>query len=162
MVDAGVLLTRRASSTSLPTATGEKSKKAVPVPLMALHPDWVPHRRSDGTIAPEGRLWDFVERLSQFRREGKNRRDNKTGSSSLLAAKPVEINSPVALSCSFDPRLCPLLRHRSSRSSRLRFSPRTAVLTCIVQVVEYTDFQFDKPKSSFFADDRVRSTQVRL
>lgn len=75
MVDVGVLLTRRASSPAAATAAGKKkpakAQKPASVPLMALHPDWVPHRREDGTIAPEGRLWEFVERLSRFRREGK-------------------------------------------------------------------------------------------
>ncbi|KPV77785.1 uncharacterized protein RHOBADRAFT_48040 [Rhodotorula graminis WP1] len=69
MVDVGVLLTRRGSSG----------------PLMALHPDWVPRRTEDGTIVPEGRLWEFVERLSRFRREGKNRRDNRTVSTRVFA-----------------------------------------------------------------------------
>ncbi|GAA5851497.1 hypothetical protein JCM8547_001112 [Rhodosporidiobolus lusitaniae] len=74
MVDAGILLTRRTRST-----------KKSSVPLMALHPDWIPSRRPDGTIAAQGRLWDFVDRLSQFRREGKNRRDNKTVSTRVFA-----------------------------------------------------------------------------
>lgn len=76
MVDVGVLLTRRGSSPAAATAAGQKpssasAKKAASVPLMALHPDWVPRRTEDGTILPEGRLWEFVERLSRFRREGK-------------------------------------------------------------------------------------------
>ncbi|BGP40730.1 hypothetical protein JCM10450v2_004726 [Rhodotorula kratochvilovae] len=86
MVDVGVLLTRRASTPAAAAAAGgKKAKKPSSVPLMALHPDWVPHRREDGTIAPEGRLWEFVERLSRFRREGKNRRDNKTVSTRVFA-----------------------------------------------------------------------------
>lgn len=83
MVDVGVLLTRRSSSPSAAVASGKsksaedatksskKGKKPVSVPLMALHPDWVPTRKADGTIAPQGRLWEFVDRLSRFRREGK-------------------------------------------------------------------------------------------
>lgn len=58
MVDLGLILTRR--------STGKK-----PVPLMALHPEWVPARNADGSIEAEGQLWTFVERLSRFRREGK-------------------------------------------------------------------------------------------
>ncbi|GAA6004275.1 lysophospholipid acyltransferase family protein [Rhodotorula paludigena] len=97
MVDVGVLLTRRSSSPSAAVASGKsksaedatksskKGKKPVSVPLMALHPDWVPTRRADGTIAPQGRLWEFVDRLSRFRREGKNRRDNKTVSTRVFA-----------------------------------------------------------------------------
>ncbi|GAA6059510.1 hypothetical protein JCM10212_002253 [Sporobolomyces blumeae] len=74
MVDLGVILTRRG---------GTKGKKSVP--LMALHPEWVPTRHDDGSIAPTGKLWTFVERLSRFRREGKNRRDNNTVSSRVFA-----------------------------------------------------------------------------
>ncbi|GAA5915410.1 hypothetical protein JCM6882_001416 [Rhodosporidiobolus microsporus] len=89
MVDVGVLLTRRAPVPPSPSTAskpaGEKAKKAPSIPLMALHPEWVPKRREDGSIAPEGRLWEFVERLSQFRREGKNRRDNKTVSTRVFA-----------------------------------------------------------------------------
>jgi hypothetical protein len=46
---------------------------------IALHPHYVPARHADGSILPEGYLWSLVERISQFRREGKNRRDNATG-----------------------------------------------------------------------------------
>lgn len=58
MVDLGLILTRR--------STGKK-----PVPLMALHPEWVPSRSAEGSIEADGELWTFVERLSKFRREGK-------------------------------------------------------------------------------------------
>ncbi|GAA6017937.1 hypothetical protein JCM10207_002712 [Rhodosporidiobolus poonsookiae] len=85
MVDVGVLLTRRASPSPAVAGSGAKGKKAASVPLMALHPDWVPRRREDGSIAPEGKLWEFVDRLSRFRREGKNRRDNKTVSTRVFA-----------------------------------------------------------------------------
>ncbi|GAA6042860.1 hypothetical protein JCM8097_007194 [Rhodosporidiobolus ruineniae] len=89
MVDVGILLTRRKPASTSPSsatsADSSKAKKTPSVPLMALHPDWIPHRREDGTIAPEGKLWEFVERLSQFRREGKNRRDNKTVSTRVFA-----------------------------------------------------------------------------
>ena len=56
-----------------------KSTKTKGLPLMALHPAWVPNRTASGDIEPEGRLWDFLGRLGSFRREGKNRRDNSTG-----------------------------------------------------------------------------------
>ncbi|GAA5971080.1 hypothetical protein JCM11641_004135 [Rhodosporidiobolus odoratus] len=85
MVDAGVLLTRRAAAPSVPSSSDQPAKKTTSVPLMALHPDWVPKRREDGTIVPEGKLWEFAERLSRFRREGKNRRDNKTVSTRVFA-----------------------------------------------------------------------------
>ncbi|KAI9592107.1 acyltransferase-domain-containing protein [Syncephalis fuscata] len=51
---------------------------------IALHPLYVPARQADGSILPEGRLWSLVERIGQFRREGKNRRDNATVSSRVL------------------------------------------------------------------------------
>ena len=59
LVEAGVLLTRKSDTN---------------VNLMALHPDWLPTRTEDGGISPSGKLWDFLSRLSAFRREGKNRR----------------------------------------------------------------------------------------
>ena len=80
LVDVGVLLTLRSSSVAANAAisskTGKDGQKKLPkkpasVPLMALHPDWVPRRTVDGSIAPEGKLWEFVDRLSRFRREGK-------------------------------------------------------------------------------------------
>jgi hypothetical protein len=33
---------------------------------------------------PEGKLWDFIERIAQSRREGKNRRDGATVSTRVL------------------------------------------------------------------------------
>ncbi|KAK4699865.1 hypothetical protein P7C70_g6389, partial [Phenoliferia sp. Uapishka_3] len=68
MVESGVILTRKSTS---PKHKG--------LPLMALHPSWVPRRLPSGDIAPTGRLWGFLEQLGAFRREGKNRRDNSTG-----------------------------------------------------------------------------------
>ncbi|CDR42043.1 RHTO0S06e09098g1_1 [Rhodotorula toruloides] len=93
MVDVGVLLTRRSTSNAANASIAKIGKDGKPklpkkpasVPLMALHPDWVPRRQADGTIAPQGRLWEFVDRLSKFRREGKNRRDNKTVSVRVFA-----------------------------------------------------------------------------
>jgi len=46
---------------------------------VALNPEYIPKRGSDGTILPEGQVWDLVERIGKCRREGKNRRDNATG-----------------------------------------------------------------------------------
>ncbi|KAL1917548.1 uncharacterized protein VTP21DRAFT_3941 [Calcarisporiella thermophila] len=43
---------------------------------VALHPSYIPRRRSDGTIIPEGLLWELIERIGRFRREGKSRRDD--------------------------------------------------------------------------------------
>ncbi|GAB7346893.1 hypothetical protein MBLNU459_g1971t2 [Dothideomycetes sp. NU459] len=50
-----------------------------------LTPEWMPTRAGRGEVAlepgqvlPEGKLWDFCERISRGRREGKNRRDGGT------------------------------------------------------------------------------------
>ena len=40
--------------------------------------DWLPARDGNGKLKPEGKLWDICERISQGRREGKNRRDGAT------------------------------------------------------------------------------------
>ena len=40
--------------------------------------EWMPPRDENGRLKPEGRLWDLCERISQSRREGKNRRDGAT------------------------------------------------------------------------------------
>jgi hypothetical protein len=37
-----------------------------------------------GSIVREGRLWDFIEKIAQSRREGKNRRDGATVSTRVL------------------------------------------------------------------------------
>ncbi|ORY89766.1 acyltransferase-domain-containing protein [Leucosporidium creatinivorum] len=73
IVDLGVIITRRSS----PSAG--KS-----IPIMALHPKWVPERLPNGQIAPHGRLWDFLSHLGAFRREGKNRRDSATVSTRMF------------------------------------------------------------------------------
>ncbi|RUS24821.1 hypothetical protein BC938DRAFT_473025 [Jimgerdemannia flammicorona] len=49
----------------------------------ALHPAWAPERRNE-QVVPAGKLWDMVERIGGFRREGKNRRDNATVSTRVL------------------------------------------------------------------------------
>ena len=47
--------------------------------LYSLAPEWQPSRDpSAGAIIPQGRLWDFVEKIAKSRREGKNRRDGAT------------------------------------------------------------------------------------
>lgn len=54
-------------------------------PKMKLAPMWTPHRDSmSGKIMAEGRLWDFIEKIAQSRREGKNRRDGATVSTRVL------------------------------------------------------------------------------
>ncbi|CAG8448350.1 4975_t:CDS:10 [Diversispora eburnea] len=54
-------------------------------PTIALAVDYIPTRNSDGAIEPKGKLWELVERIGKFRREGKNRRDNATVSSRVLS-----------------------------------------------------------------------------
>ncbi|KAK9452638.1 hypothetical protein V1511DRAFT_519448 [Dipodascopsis uninucleata] len=81
----GIIVIRRSKSGRLPD-------------VMSLAPDWLPKRYDDtepsnrsrgfsraSRIKPEGRLWDYVERISIFRREGKNRRDSSSVSVRVLA-----------------------------------------------------------------------------
>lgn len=48
-----------------------------------LKEEWVPERDGRGIVA-RGRLWEFAERISWSRREGKNRRDGATVQSRVL------------------------------------------------------------------------------
>ena len=49
-------------------------------------PDYLPQRDSDtGMLQPKGRLWELIDRVSQHRREGKNRRDGATVSTRVLS-----------------------------------------------------------------------------
>lgn len=64
--DEGILLVRRSKDPRVPSAC-------------RLAPDWIPARdAATGRLLAEGKLWQFAERISQSRREGKNRRDGKT------------------------------------------------------------------------------------
>ncbi|RKP12924.1 acyltransferase-domain-containing protein [Piptocephalis cylindrospora] len=54
-------------------------------PAVAIHPACVPERHQYGALLPQGQLWSLVDRIGQFRREGKNRRDNATVSTRVLA-----------------------------------------------------------------------------
>lgn len=66
------------------TATQTSTSSVHPQPqkmgnLYCLAPEWQPSRDpSTGAIIPQGRLWDFVEKIAKSRREGKNRRDGAT------------------------------------------------------------------------------------
>ena len=52
---------------------------------MKLAPEWAPRRDlQTGKIIVEGRLWDYIEKIAQSRREGKNRRDGATVSTRVL------------------------------------------------------------------------------
>lgn len=55
-----------------------RSKESKAQPKVRLAPAWVPPRDENGKLKAEGKLWDFCERISQGRREGKNRRDGAT------------------------------------------------------------------------------------
>jgi hypothetical protein len=62
-----------------------KSKNSKTPPRTRLSADWTPRRDPvTGLIVPEGRLWDFIEKIAQSRREGKNRKDGATVSSRVL------------------------------------------------------------------------------
>lgn len=45
---------------------------------VVLNKEWMPLRSKEGGLEAEGVLWDFCERISHGRREGKNRRDGGT------------------------------------------------------------------------------------
>ncbi|GJJ70009.1 glyceronephosphate O-acyltransferase [Entomortierella parvispora] len=79
--DYGILMIKK------PTNAKERTK-------VALHPDFIPVRGADGHVIPNGALWDMVEHIGTFRREGKNRRDNATVSSRVLRFAEVVANSP--------------------------------------------------------------------
>ncbi|KAF4627964.1 hypothetical protein G7Y89_g10187 [Cudoniella acicularis] len=62
-----------------------KSRNAKIQPRAQLSLDWAPRRDpTTRQILPEGRLWDFTEKIAQSRREGKNRRDGATVSTRVL------------------------------------------------------------------------------
>lgn len=72
-------------TTSHPTKTPPTTTASAHPPpqqtgnLYSLAPEWQPSRDpSTGAIIPQGRLWDFVEKIAKSRREGKNRRDGAT------------------------------------------------------------------------------------
>ncbi|KAL8868910.1 MAG: hypothetical protein Q9174_004673 [Haloplaca sp. 1 TL-2023] len=68
----GLLLVHKFSSKGTPSA-------------IRLAPEWTPRRNpEDGAIMPEGKLWDFIEKIAKSRREGKNRRDGATVSSRVI------------------------------------------------------------------------------
>ncbi|KAG0233773.1 hypothetical protein BGW42_007233 [Actinomortierella wolfii] len=79
--DYGILVVQKARSPK------ERSK-------VALHPDFLPTRGSDGRVESSGALWDLVEHIGTFRREGKNRRDNATVSSRVLRFANMVANAP--------------------------------------------------------------------
>ncbi|CAL3971465.1 unnamed protein product [Diplocarpon coronariae] len=62
-----------------------KSRDPKILPRSKLSPDWTPDRSPEtGHVIAKGRLWDFIEKIAQSRREGKNRRDGATVSTRVL------------------------------------------------------------------------------
>lgn len=62
-----------------------KSKDPKVAPRIQLDPSWRLQRDpKTGALLPEGRLWDFIEKIASSRREGKNRRDGATVSSRVI------------------------------------------------------------------------------
>jgi hypothetical protein len=66
--------------------SGKESKMP---PLVRLDEAWMPARAGEGQgqgqLVPEGRLWEFCERIGQGRIEGKSRRDGATVRTRVLA-----------------------------------------------------------------------------
>ncbi|KAK8105079.1 acyltransferase [Apiospora kogelbergensis] len=61
-----------------------KDAKTQPARLRISH-EWMPKRdAATGDLLPEGRLWQFTEKIASSRREGKNRRDGATVSTRVL------------------------------------------------------------------------------
>ncbi|KAI7830290.1 acyltransferase [Gamsiella multidivaricata] len=79
--DYGILMIKK------PTSSKERTK-------VALHPDFMPSFGPDGRVSTDGALWDMVEHIGTFRREGKNRRDNATVSSRVLRFAEIVANAP--------------------------------------------------------------------
>ncbi|KAI1340290.1 acyltransferase [Xylariaceae sp. FL0016] len=62
-----------------------KTKDSKVPPRLRLASEWRPSRDpTTGAVLPSGKLWDFIERIAQSRREGKNRRDGATVSTRVL------------------------------------------------------------------------------
>ncbi|KAK4574721.1 hypothetical protein LTR86_001562 [Recurvomyces mirabilis] len=63
----------------------KRSKDSKVPPRVRLDLEWLPPRSEAGKLLPDGRLWELCERISQSRREGKNRRDGATVKTRVLA-----------------------------------------------------------------------------
>ena len=61
-----------------------RAKDSREQPKVRLAAAWLPQRDKDGHLKADGRLWDLCERISQGRREGKNRRDGATVKTRVL------------------------------------------------------------------------------
>ncbi|KAL8993228.1 MAG: hypothetical protein Q9188_007382 [Gyalolechia gomerana] len=67
----GMVQVRKSSSKNSPSS-------------IRLSSEWTPKRDEQGLIVPEGKLWDFIEKIAKSRREGKNRRDGATVSTRVI------------------------------------------------------------------------------
>ncbi|KAK6827377.1 acyltransferase [Apiospora arundinis] len=66
-----------------------KDAKTQPARLRISH-EWMPKRDpTTGDLLPEGRLWQFTEKIASSRREGKNRRDGATVSTRVLSLSDI-------------------------------------------------------------------------
>ena len=61
-----------------------KPKDSKASTIVRISVDWMPARSSAGEVLPEGRLWDFISRISEYRREGKGRHDSATVSKRVI------------------------------------------------------------------------------
>ncbi|KKY13708.1 putative variant 1 [Phaeomoniella chlamydospora] len=71
-----------------PSASSNRKHSGGPITttILRLSPDWILSRdASTGKILPNGKLWDFTERIARSRREGKARREGATVSTRVLA-----------------------------------------------------------------------------
>ncbi|ORY94623.1 acyltransferase [Syncephalastrum racemosum] len=64
---------------------------------LSLSVEFMP-KLSNGILVPEGHLWNLADRIGQFRREGKNRRDNAAVSSRVLRLATIIAQDNVKLS----------------------------------------------------------------
>ncbi|KAL8997975.1 MAG: hypothetical protein Q9169_002897 [Polycauliona sp. 2 TL-2023] len=80
----GIVLMRKSSSSSSNQTSPSSSSSTTTTTAIRLAPEWTPRRDEGGSIVPEGRLWDFIEKIAKSRREGKNRRDGATVSTRVL------------------------------------------------------------------------------
>lgn len=63
-----------------------KSENSKSGPTVRLAPEWIPERDLvTGELRASGRLWDFIEKIALYRREGKNRRDGAAVSTRVLS-----------------------------------------------------------------------------
>lgn len=63
-----------------------KSTESKGKAMVQLAPEWTLERdTTTGELRAAGRLWDFIETISQYRREGKNRRDGAAVSRRVLS-----------------------------------------------------------------------------